>query len=499
MKYRKYTQKSAHIILCLLLILSCKKEREVGFFYTYIQSDPARLDPFYSTDVISGRIMAKMFNGLFRIDRYGRIERDLTRHFSFDGTVLKLKLRAGVFFHSGSPLSAEDVIFSFRRIWLSENPTSPRKWVFKNIKSIKKTGRDSLTIELMKPSSTFLYLLTMANCYIISREDYVGGNGIIGTGPFKLREWKQDERLVLIKNPDYFGKKPQINGIVFKIIPEDLTARFEFLNKTIDYFEMPYLSKIKFNEGELNTIDLLELSVHYIAFNTEREPFNSKLFRRALNLAIDRRKIIESLFNKRFRHASGAVPPIVGNYRSVQRPIPYRPEKAREIISQLGLSGRRFTIFIKADHQVSLIAQMIQHYLNRTGLNISIREMEWSALKAATLKGRFDMCYLTWHADYPEAENFLFPLFFSANRGSGGNRSFYKSRRVDQLLIKAQRTTNTEKRFDIYHTVERLITDDAPWIFLWYGDKKIILSKRIRKFVPYQIYNGMKGNEITMY
>jgi ABC-type oligopeptide transport system substrate-binding subunit len=142
---------------------------------------------------------------------------------------------------------------------------------------------------------------------------------------------------------------------------------------------------------------------------------------------------------------------------------------------------------------------MIQHFLNRTGLRIKIREMEWSALKAATIKGKFDMCYLTWHADYPEAENFLFPLFFSVNRGSGGNRSFYKNARVDQLLIKAQRTINTEKRFDIYHTVERLITDDAPWIFLWYGDKKIILSKRVRKFVPYQIYNGMKGNEITMY
>lgn len=498
MKSRDYTQRSVYILLCVILILSCKKKPEKGLFYTYIQSDPAKLDPFYSTDVISGRIMAKMFNGLFRIDKNGKIERDLTERFSFNGKVLKIKLREGVFFHSGSPLGAEDVEFSFRRM-LSENPTSPRKWVFKNIKSIKKGEKNSLTIELMKPSSTFLYLLTMPSCYIISKESYVNDKRIIGTGPFKLQEWKQDERLVLIKNPDYFDKKPEINGFVFKIIPEDLTARFEFLNRTIDYFELPYLSKVTFSSGELKTINILELSVHYIALNTEREPFNSKPFRRALNLAIDRRRIIESLFNKRFRLAAGAVPPVVGNYRSIQEPIPYRPEKAREIISQLGLKDREFTLFIKSDHQVSLIAQMIQHFLNRTGLRIKIREMEWSALKAATIKGKFDMCYLTWHADYPEAENFLFPLFFSVNRGSGGNRSFYKNARVDQLLIKAQRTINTEKRFDIYHTVERLITDDAPWVFLWYGDKKIILSKRVRKFVPYQIYNGMKGNEITMY
>lgn len=498
MKSRDYIQKSVYILLCVLLILSCKKKPKEGFFYTYIQSDPAKLDPFYSTDVISGRIMAKMFNGLFRIDRNGKIERDLTERFSFNGKVLKIKLREGIFFHSGSPLSAEDVEFSFRRM-LSENPTSPRKWVFKNIRSITKEGKNSLTIELIKPSSTFLYLLTMPSCYIISQEDYVREKRVVGTGPFKLQEWKQDERLVLIQNPDYFDRKPKIKGFVFKIIPEDLTARFEFLNRTIDYFELPYLSKVTFSPGELKTIDILELSVHYIALNTEREPFNSTPFRRALNLAVDRKKIIESLFNKRFRLAAGAVPPAVGNYRSMQEPIPYHPEKAREIISQLGLSGREFTIFIKSDHQVSLIAQMIQHYLNRTGLHIKIREMEWSALKAATIKGRFDMCYLTWHADYPEAENFLFPLFFSANRGSGGNRSFYKNARVDQLLLSARRTINTEKRFDIYHRVERLIADDAPWIFLWYGDKKIILSKRVREFIPYQIYNGMKGNEITMH
>ena len=487
------------IILLGALLISCgRREHRPDFFYTYVQSDPARLDPFSSTDVVSGRILAHLFNGLFRIDPDGNLVPDLAEGYSFNGVTLQVTLRKGVHFHSGDLLNADDVIFSFERIRRSENPTSPRKWVFANIQKILKTGKRSLAIRLKKPSSTFLSLLTMPTCFIISRESQQKHTAVIGTGPFILKEWKQDERLVLVRNPDYFGRKPQIRGIVYKIIPEDLTARFEFLNGRIDYFELPYLAKVTIQRPDLRTVEIPELSVHYIALNTEREPFTSRSFRRALNLAIDREAILKSLFSRGFRRAAGSVPPEVGTYRSTQTPYPYQPDRARKIFDELRLGDRPLSLFIKSDHQVSLIAQLIQHYLNSAGLRVEIREMEWSALKAATIRGRYDMCYFTWHADYPEPENFLFPLFFSHNRGAGGNRSFYRNREVDRMLITAQRILSREKRFDIYRRTERLITDDAPWIFLWYGSKRIILSGKVRAFQAYQLYHGMKGNEIVL-
>ncbi len=500
--FRRPYQKKISILTFLFLFIiltACQKERSKGFFNTYIQSDPARLDPFYSTDVVSGRILAHLFNGLFKIDKQGKCQKDLLYDYSFDGKLLKAELRRDIFFHNGRKLTSKDVVFSFIRIMNSSNPTSPRKWVFRNIKTINTAGDYKFFIRLRKPSSTLLYLLTMPNCYIISEEAYNSKGEILGTGPFMLSEWKRDDRIVLVKNTRYFSDKPRVSGIIYKIIPEDLTARFEFLNKTIDYFELPYLANINLNKYRIMLMDAPELSVHYIALNTSRYPFNDRLFRKALNMAIDRNTIMKSLFKNRFVKAAGPVPPVIGDYRSIKDSILYNPSEAGKIIERTGNKGKELILCLKADHQVSLICQMIQHFLNKAGLNVKIREMEWSALKAAALKGEYDMAYFSWFADYPEAENFLYPLFFSGNRGAGGNRSYYANKEVDRLLIEAREIVDNGKRFAVYQQIERIILDDAPWIFLWYGDKRIALSGRVKMFVPYPIYNGMKGNEIDLW
>ena len=116
----------------IFIIPSCHKKPDRGYFYSYIQSDPGKLDPFYSTDVVSGRVLAKFCNGLFRIDANGKLCKDLVLNYSFDGKLLIARLRDDAFFHDGRAVSADDVVFSFNRIRNSENPTSPRKWIFKN-------------------------------------------------------------------------------------------------------------------------------------------------------------------------------------------------------------------------------------------------------------------------------------------------------------------------------------------------------------------------------
>ncbi|MDY6934546.1 MAG: ABC transporter substrate-binding protein [Spirochaetota bacterium] len=502
-KENRLTFRVSALLICVLSAISCQKEQDKNYFYTYIQSDPGKLDPFYSTDVVSGRILTKICNGLFKIDNNGIIKRDLIDSFTFNGKILKAKLKRNVHFHNGLALNSDDVIFSYERIKNSKNPTSPRRWIFNNIKTIAKRGEHEFSIKLKRPSSTFLSLLTMPNCYIISKNEFLKHRNIIGSGPFILKTWGQDEKIVLEANQNYFGRRSKIKGIVFKIIPEDLTARFEFLNGALDYFELPYLANIDYVKNahfnkNARIIEIPELSVHYIALNTSRYPFNKKVFRKALNMAIDRDMIMKSLLKNRFQRASGPIPPRIGDYVTTTDSIPYNPSKARKIIKQFTLNNKRFTLFTKSDHQVSLISQMVQYYLKKMDLNIGIQEMDWSALKAATIKGSYDLAYFTWHADYPEPENFLYPLFFSKNSGTGGNRSFYFNEEVDRLLIMAQRTIDNSKRFKIYNKIERIIIDDAPWIFLWYGDKRIAITKRITQFVPYPIYCGFKGNEISI-
>ncbi|MCU0822370.1 MAG: ABC transporter substrate-binding protein [Spirochaetes bacterium] len=494
--------KNAVILPAILVLLviqpACRKQADGNYFRTYIQSDPGKLDPFYCTDVVSGRILALMCNGLFRTGTDGKLLNDIVADYTFDGRVLDARLKGNVRFHNGDKVLPEDVIFSIERIRKSEKPTSPRRWIFSNIKKIMSPGKNKIRIELSAASSTFLYLLTTPNCYIISEKDCKESGKITGTGPFEITEWARDDRIVLKKNNGYFCGESAVEGVIFKVIPEDLTARFEFLNDGLDYFELPYLAGANLEKEGITYMDIPELSVHYVALNTKREPFNNKQFRKALNMAIDKKAVMKSLFRDRFKPAAGPVPPEMGGYMSRARAIEYNPEKAAVVLSSFNLSDREFTLIIKADHQVALISQLLQYYLQKAGLRIKIRQMGWAALKSAALRGDFDMAYFTWHADYPEAENFLSPLFYSKNSGAGGNRSFFLNNEADRLILTAGAVIDSRKRYKIYNEIERIIIDEAPWIFLWYGDKRIALSGRVKTYLPYPIYNGMKGNEILL-
>ncbi|HON78463.1 MAG TPA: ABC transporter substrate-binding protein [Spirochaetota bacterium] len=476
----------------------CAPPENPRYFQTYMQSDPGKLDPFYSTDVISGRVLTKICSGLFTIDSDGVLVPDLLRGYTFDGRVLRGTLRRGVCFHDGSELTADDVVFSFARIWKSVNPTSPRKWVFSNVREIKKHGRYRFSILLEKPHAAFLSMLTMPCCFIISRSAFTRDGSVIGSGPFALQEWRQDEKIVLRRNERYYGTVAALEGMVFRIIPEDLTARFEFLNGTLDYFDIPYLANAGFDTIRRRVVEVPELSVHYVALNTGRYPFSDESFRRALNMAVDKKAVMRCLFKGRFREAEGVVPPGAGGYRGVVRKYGYNPVEAEKIIARMGLRGKTVRVLIKSDNQVSLIMQLIQYYLSKAGLRVEIVPLEWSALKSRTFRGDFDMAYFTWIADYPEPENFFYPLFYSRNAGAGGNRSFYRSADVDRLIETARRATNRQKRFDIYRRIEGIILNEAPWIFLWYADKRIALGSRVKDYTPYPIFSGFKGNHITL-
>ena len=463
-----------------------------------MQSDPGKLDPFYSADVISGRVLTMLCNGIFAVGGDGSLVPDLAERYSFNGRKLSVRLKSGVLFHDGRELTADDAVFSLERVRTSHNPTSPRKWMFSTVKSVRKTGRYDLVIDLARTHATFPYLLTMPGSYIVSPGSDFERGRVIGTGPFYLAEWRQDERLLLLRNERYFGAKARVAGVEFRIIPEDLTARFEFVNGTLDYFETPYLARLDFDEKAARVCDLPELSVQYVAINNARAPFDKKEFRLALNLAIDRRAVMKALFSGRFTVSGGPVPPGTGGYRPAQREFPYDPERARGLISSLGLGGFRVTLLVKADHQVALVAQMLQHFLEQAGLRVTVLPLEWSAMKSRTLRGDFDLAYFTWHADYPEPENFLYPLFHSASAGAGGNRSFFSDARVNALLDAARAEVDREKRFDIYRKAERIICDEAPWVFLWFGDKRIALSGRVGGFRPYPVFTVFKANEITL-
>lgn len=485
------------IALTALSLLFCGNPSNSSLFRMYTQSDPGKLDPFYSTDVVSGRILAMICNGLFAVDERGVLIRDLAEWHDFDGTTLRVRIWPKVYFHNGRECTADDVIFSLNRVRLGENPTSPRKWVFSSVSSIEKADRYSLVIRLARRHATFPFLLTTPAGFITAPESDFTSGSIIGTGPFKLTEWKQDERIVLLRHNEYFKGRPKIRGVEYRIIPEDLMARFEFTSGNLDYFELPLLGKAFQSEISYTFIDMPETGVHYIAMNNRRFPFTEKPFRRALNMAINKQEIIHALFDSRFAIAHGPVPQTLSGYHSKSLPVmEYNPLFAKRIFAEMGIGQKRLTLLVKADYQYELVSRMIQHFLVDAGLSVSVQTLEWSALKSRVLRGDFDMAYFTWYGDYPEPENFLVPLFHSRNAGMGGNRAFFAHEKVDRLLEESMQTVDTQKRFDIYRRTEGIIRDEAPWIFLWTSVKRVALSKRVRGFTAYPAFTAFKGESL---
>jgi peptide/nickel transport system substrate-binding protein/oligopeptide transport system substrate-binding protein len=195
----------------------------------------------------------------------------------------------------------------------------------------------------------------------------------------------------------------------------------------------------------------------------------------------------------------GPIPPGLPGYNPELSPYEYNPAKAKALLKSAGYEkGLNVKIYQKSSREVLNITEVIQAQLGDVGINAEIVQLEWSALKQMINEGKTDMFYLAWIADYPDAENFLAPLFHSGNWGAGGNRVRYKNEQVDKLIELAQMTTDEDKRTELYQQIERIIHQDAPWIFLWHQKEFAVCQSWVKNYRCYPIYNADKGVDVEL-
>lgn len=507
---------SACSLIALLLyssIIACSSAfREEDTIYFRLNSNPTTLDPALIVDVSGATIAAKLFNGLVKLDRNLQIIPDIAERWtvSGDGRTYIFYLRKGVRFLNGREVTAKDFKFSFERV-LSPHFRSPNTWVLeridgaeeflkgkaKEVKGIKVLGKYILELRLREPFSPFLGLLTMTPAYVVpeeaSRPDF--STNPSGTGPFRLKKWSHNNELVLERREDYFEGPVPIRRIIYRIIPEDLTAITEFELSNIDILNLPASAINRYiNDKEKKDwlVSGAGLNIYYLGINCSKPPMNNLLVRKAIAYAVDRKKILETLYEKRGILAEGIVPPALKTWKS-EITIHYNPEKAKELIKSSGYRGEPIFFYVTQDQEVIDIAEVIQEYLRKAGLNIKIRQLEWSAYKEALIKGEEHLFWLSWWADYPDAENFLFPLFHSSNIGAKGNRTMYKNREVDRLIEAGSKELDKKRRSLFYERAERLIMNDSPVIPFWHKKDFFIVQPWIKGFEIVPVYSIDKG------
>lgn len=505
----------------LIFLTACSSQNRLkGYIYYRLAANPTTLDPSQIVDVTGGTIAAKLFNGLVRLGDDFKIKPDIAERWSVsnDGLRYTFYLKHGVCFSNRREVKAYDFKYSFQRI-LDRAGKSPNSWVLEKItgadefmkgkaddvRGIKVTDDYTLDIHLKKPFSPLLNLLAMTAAYVVPREEVERwgpdfSSHPMGTGPFILKEWRPNREIILVKRTGYFEPPAKVQGLIYRIIPEDLTAVTEFEIGNIDILTIPAseFSRYRKDPEKKNYISsMYGLNTYYIGLNCSRPPFDNLNLRKAMNYTIDRVKMLNTIYEKRGRLASGPLPDVM---REWEQPVhyEYNPEKAKELVKKGGSDGITINFYITADQEVIDIAEVIQSYIRELGINVRIKQLEWSAYKEAVNKGEADMFYLSWWADYPDPENFLFPLFHSSNHGAAGNRVRYTNRQVDALIEKGQQAMDEKQRNLFYRQAEEMIIADAPWVFLWHRTDFTIRQPWIKNYRIYPVYSMDKGTEISL-
>jgi ABC-type transport system substrate-binding protein len=328
------------------------------------------------------------------------------------------------------------------------------------------------------------------------------GEKPIGTGAWRLAEWKHDDFVKFVRNPDYWGTKPIQDTLIARIIPEPSTAVAEFESGNVDLL---YIPEAETRQWELTDERkaLLQaapvLRLWYIAINTTRGPLADARVRRALNHAVDTKTILTQLLGGRGRLAAGVIPPALDGTDTLRAPYAYDVAKAKQLLTDAGHpNGITVKLWCSQDATQSRIAQAIQGYLKAAGITAELVQRESASMREAARKGEADLVLKDWYADYPDAENFLYPLLHSTNLGVGGNVSFFKDPTFDATVTASRRETDAVKRNTLYARADSIAFVEAPMVFLWFYNELYAVQPWLKNWQAPTIFNGQRMTGVQL-
>ncbi len=492
--------------MLLLSLRSCPSEKPLpDLIYFRLNADVATLDPAFITDVNNASIAAKIYQGLVKLDDSLQIVPDIAERWEIldKGRLYRFYLREDQYFCNQRAVTAYDFKYSYDRI-LDKQAISPNRWVFERVLSFNAQSSKVFEIRLKESFPPFLSMLTMPAAYVVPKEEVerLGREFSFkpcGSGAYYLQKRIPGREIHLLADQNKLPLSKGFRGLVYRIIPEDITAITEFEIGNLDVIGIPasaYSRFIKNPKWKGLMSGSQGLNTYYLGMNCEKPPFKDRRIRQSVAHALDREKILNTFMEKRGRLAKGIVPDLLRNW-VVDNAFEYNPTKSREILAEIGSKEVKALMLITAEQDVIDLAEIIQHYLKEVGIKIEIRQIEWSAFKEAVNKGHADMFWLSWWADYPEPENFLYPLFHSSNKGYGGNRTRYDNKRVDALLDQARRDPDKDRSLSLYRETEKIILSDMPLIPFWHRTDYVARQQWIEEFDTYPIYTMDKGLSIS--
>ena len=444
---------------------------------------PTSLDPRIGVDASSERLDQLIFSALVRVDDTSSFIPDLAESWEIsDATTYVFHLRDDVRFHDGRALRARDVVYTCRSI-MEESFLSPLRGALELVEEIEALDDYTVRFSLSEPFAPFLW--NLVGIRIIP--DGAGtdlATHPIGSGPFVFEHYIRDGEVLLRSNPDYFGEKPHIDAVRFKIVPEAVVRGLELRKGTVDIalnVLPPDMVETLSLESSLRVMSTEGTNYQYLAFNLKDPLFGDVRVRRAIAHAIDRNALIEHLWRGQVRPAYSVLPPNNWAYFGAVRRYEYDPARARAILEEAGHTNLSFTYRTSTDETGLLVASVLQEQFKQVGIGMEIQSNEFATFFSDVLNGNFQMYSLRWIGgnNDPDIFNSVFHSEMVPSNG-GRNRGYYSNPQVDRWIELARRGVDTEKRKEYYALIQKQVSEDLPYVGLWYLNNVSVYNNRIK-------------------
>ena len=372
-------------------------------------AEPQALDPHAVTAVNDFRILMNLYDGLVRYAPGTlEVEPALAEEWdiSEDGTVYTFTLREGVTFHDGSALDAEAVVWNFDRMLDEDHPLHeatgpfPLSFFFSAIEEVEAMDDRTVRFTLNEPYAPFLSNLAYPTGLIVSPaaveehgEDF--GRNPSGTGPFMFQEWRSNERVTVVRNPDYWDGPAQSEAVIFRPITDANTRTAEMLAGGIDIMvEVPPVALSQFQGAGFEIAEQAGPHVWFLILNAKEGPFADVRVRQAANYAINKEALVNDVLEGTATVAAGPIAPAFAwAYSEDLDPYPHDPDRARELLAQSGLTPEQMSgwrlVVNAGDQNAVTISQIVQSSLSQVGINIELDLKQGAEFTEAMLGGQF--------------------------------------------------------------------------------------------------------------
>lgn len=414
---------------------------------------------------------------------------------SNDKTRWTFKLREGVLFHDGTPLNSAAVKYSINRMIDPNHPGYRKEFpygdFFESIREIKTPDLYTVIFVLRFPYAPFLQNLCLPAASIISpaaMEKYgdAFGKHPVGTGPFVFESWGDGSTIALRRNINYWGTGPFVDRLIFKTISNDkerLIALKAGAIHMMDSFSFSVIDEF-YKDQNLRLHSDRGINVGYLALNTTRKPLDNVLVRRAINMAVNKKRLIKLFCQDLAIPAVTPIPPGEWAHNSSIKDYEYNPERARELLREAGYPGGFSLTLLQSPLSRSYIpfpqkfARFTKASLEAIGIKIEVIAYSWEEFWKKANMGEYDIITSGWTGDNGDPDNFFYSLFHSKNTVPPNvmNYAFYNNPQLDELLIRAQSTLDVDERTRLYHSIQTIIHQDAPWVPLAHG--KVLIAAR---------------------